>query len=122
VDWEECAGGGRLRLSLDRSSAPEILPLISPEVGAYLEALMAPAVTGEALSREEYLSLAASVYGRPLADEIAAGRIRLLLEFPGTLTQVRGGTASGRRAEFELPLLDLLVLERPLVYEASWRP
>jgi hypothetical protein len=107
-------------MSLDRRSAPQVLPLISPEVGAYLEALMAPALTGEALSRGDYLALVASVYGRPLAEEIAAGRIRLLLDFPRALTQVRGGTASGKRAEFDLPLLDLLVLETPLVYEASW--
>ena len=120
VTWEEGGGGGRLRLNLDRHSAPAVISLISPEVTAYLEALMAPAVTGEQLSRAEYLDLTAAIYGRPLADEIAAARIQLFLEFPRPVSGIRGGTASGSRAEFSLPLLDLLVLESPLVYEVSW--
>jgi hypothetical protein len=121
VTWEESGGGGRLRLNLDRNSAPAVIALISPEVTAYMEALMAPAVTGEQLSRGEYLDLVAAVYGRPLADEIAAARIQLFLEFPRPVAGIRGGTASGNRAEFSLPLAELLVLESPLVYEVSWQ-
>jgi len=34
---------------------------------------------------------------------------------------VRGGTFSGRRAEFSIPLVDILVMETPLSYEVVWR-
>ena len=33
----------------------------------------------------------------------------------------KGGAFSGRKAEFEIPLIDLLVLEAPLSYEVTWR-
>jgi hypothetical protein len=117
---EESASGGSLRLTLNRDLGPDILSLISPEVSDYLSALMAPIATGEVLSKTEYLELAASVYGKPIADEISKASIRAFLDFPGRLSSVRGGTFSGRRAEFNIPLLDLLVLESPLVYEIVW--
>jgi hypothetical protein len=113
--------GGRLTVNLNRESGPEILALLSPEVSDYLSALMAPLATGEVLNRVEYLDLVTSVYGRPVADEIAGGKIRASIDFPGPVGGVRGGVFSGKRAEFDLPLLDLLVLEQPLFYEVVWK-
>jgi hypothetical protein len=112
---------GRLSVTLDRNSGPRIIALLSAEAVDYLSALMAPVVTGEDLSREEYLKLVASVYGKAIADEIAAARLSLSVDFPGPLQSVRGGTFSGRRAEFLVPLADLFVLDRPLEYEARWK-
>lgn len=111
---------GRLLISLDRNSGPLILTMLSPEVNQYLSALLAPVATGEPVSKSEYLSLVAAIYGKPIADEIAASSIRIALEFPGTITGIRGGTARGSQAEFTIPLPDLLVLEQPLSYEISW--
>jgi hypothetical protein len=111
---------GRLTLTLDRDAGPRIVALLSAEVKDYLSVLMAPVVTGEVLSQGEYLDLVASVYGRAVAEEIAASRIHATVDFPGPLQSVRGGTFSGRRAEFTIPLIDLLVLENPLEYEARW--
>jgi hypothetical protein len=112
---------GRLLITVDRSSAPQLLSLFSPDITDYLSALMAPVVTGENLSRREYLDLVASFYGRPLADEIAASRIALAIDFPRPITAIRGGTARENRAQFSLPLTDLLVPEKSLVYEVVWK-
>jgi hypothetical protein len=112
---------GRLTITLDRESAPRILSLLSEEVTAYLSALMAPAVTGERLSKADYLEQVGWVYGRTVANEIAAARITARLDFPGPISSIRGGTFSGAQARFELPLVDLLVLETPLEYEVRWR-
>ncbi|MDR0451261.1 MAG: hypothetical protein LBH26_08350, partial [Treponema sp.] len=117
---EESAAGGRLRLSLNRELGPDILSLISPGVTDYLSALMAPIATGEELSQAEYRELVASIYGKPVADEISGASIRASVDFPGRIRSIRGGRSSGRRAEFDIPLLDILVLESPLVYELTW--
>jgi hypothetical protein len=114
-------GGGSLAINLNREAGPEILSLVSPEIADYLSALMAPFSTGEVLTKAEYLALVASVYGKAVADEISRGIIRAAIDFPGPVSAVRGGTWSGRRAEFTIPLLDLLVLESPLSYEVSWK-
>ena len=107
-------------INLDRASAPQILSMLSPEITDYLSALMAPVVLGETMNAREYLDLVASIYSRPLANEIAEARIRGTLQLPRPVTAIHGGTFSGNRAEFDIPLLDILLLERTLRYEIHW--
>jgi len=114
------AGTSSIIISLDKESAPEIIAHLSSEVEDYLSALMAPAVLGESSTRQEYLALITAVYGRPLADEIAAARLKASIGFPRPVTTVRGGNAAGKRAEFDIPIVDILVLEQPLCYEVAW--
>jgi hypothetical protein len=124
ISYQEAFTGGKssgtVVIFLDRESAPEIVALLSMETADYLSALLAPVATGEELSRGEYLELVGSLYGKTLADEIAAARIGLSLSFPGPVSSVQGGTFSGPQAEFSIPLLDLLVLDSPLRYEVRW--
>ena len=124
ITYTEGQANSSIIVVFDRNSALLLISALSPEVEEYLSALMAPVVTGETITRGEYLDIVASVYGRPLADEIASARIRAQIEFPRQPLAVLGGNASagsqGRRAEFDIPLLDILVLERQLRYEVSW--
>jgi hypothetical protein len=123
IEYSERPGAspsGHLVIYLDLDTAPEVIALLSTDAVDYLSALMAPAATGEVLSRGVYLNLVASFYGKAIADEISSAKIRASFDFPGAITSIYGGTASGRRAEFEVPLLDLLVLDQPLRYEVSW--
>ncbi|MDR2144078.1 MAG: hypothetical protein LBP29_06895 [Treponema sp.] len=112
--------GGRLAIHLDMESGPETLRRMSDEAADYLSVLMAPLATGEVLSRSEYLPLVASVYGEGVAAEIAAARFNVVITVPGTVSSVKGGSFSGREARFDIPLLDILVLETPLDYEIIW--
>ncbi|MCL2382413.1 MAG: hypothetical protein FWC64_12645 [Treponema sp.] len=116
----QAAGTSSIVVNLDRTSAPALIARLTPELGGYLSALMAPVVLGETMTRQEYLSLVAMIYGQPLADEIAAASIRASVQFPRPVTAIQGGTAAGNRAQFDVPLVDLLVLEHPLRYEVSW--
>jgi len=123
IDFEQNArgGGGKCTITLSLASGPEILALISPEISDYLSALMAPLATGEVMTKAQYVILVSSVYGRSITDEISKAVIRASIEFPGPVLSAQGGTFSGRRAEFAIPLLDVLVLETPLSYEVVWR-
>ena len=111
---------GRCIININRQNGPVILELLSPEISDYLHALMAPLVTGEDLNKNEYLTLVSNFYSRAVSDEIAQSRIRASISFPGAITGIKGGTYSGRTAAFDIPLLDLLVVEQPLVYEVTW--
>ncbi|MDR3115909.1 MAG: hypothetical protein LBU25_10370 [Treponema sp.] len=122
IRYEQTHAGGSLRIALDRDSGPRLLTLFSPEVRDYLSALMAPVATGESLSQKEYLALVQSVYGKALADELTAARIQVAIDFPGSISAIQGGRAAANRAEFTIPLGDMLVLDRPLLYEVSWKP
>ena len=121
IIFQQGKAGGRCVVTLSRDSGPEILDLISPEIGEYLTALMAPLATGDVLTKAEYLTLVGSVYGKGIADEIAQALVRAYIDFPGMVQSARGGTFSGRRAEFAIPLLDILVLEKTLTYDVMWK-
>jgi hypothetical protein len=120
-EQKNSAGEGHCSVNISLASGPWVLGLISPEISMYLNALMAPIATGEAMTKAEYLTLVGSVYGKLIADEIAASSIRASVNFPGVIQKVTGGTFTGRRANFEIPLLDILVLEKPLSYEVVWK-
>ena len=113
-------GNSSIVIILDRNSAPALISRLSPEIEENLSAFLAPIVLGETITRQEYLDLLASVYGRPLANEVAAARILARIQFPRPPTTVRGGIAAGRFAEFDISLVELLVLETPLRYEVIW--
>jgi hypothetical protein len=120
ITYNEGTDSSSITVVLDRNSAPLIISRLSREVEEYLSALMAPVAQGEYMPAREYLELVAMIYGRPLSDEIAGARIRASIEFPRPVKSVTGGSYAGRRAEFDIPLLDILVLERPLRYEVNW--
>jgi hypothetical protein len=120
ITFEQGRSGGRCAVSINRETGPEILNYLSPEINDYLNALMAPLSTGEDLSKTEYLELVSSVYNKAISDEISGSRVRASFDFPGRVTSVKGGTFSGRRADFDIALLDLLVLETPFNWEVNW--
>jgi hypothetical protein len=122
INFEQSPSGGRLRITLACGSGPQLLALLSPQIAEYLGALMAPLATGELLTTAEYLALVSAVYGKALADEISQSSIDISLDFPGQVRSVQGGSFSGRRVNFAIPLVKLLVLETPLNYEIRWTP
>jgi hypothetical protein len=121
VEFEQGKNGGKCKFYIDINGGPEILNLISPEIAAYLNVLMAPVATGEEMTKAEYLALVSSVFNKTISDEIASSRIRVSVSFPGQVTSATGGTFKSKTADFDIPLLDVLVLETPITYEVSWK-
>ncbi|MDR2743240.1 MAG: hypothetical protein LBB98_13975 [Treponema sp.] len=111
---------GRLVITLDRETGPALLSLFSEDVRDYLSTLAAPVATGIPLTKTAYREIMASLHGSQVAGEIAAARIPITIEFPRPVREIKGGAAQDRHARFDLPLIDLLVLEQPLIYEVTW--
>ncbi len=110
----------KLRLLLDRKTAPDFVAGLSEDVFDYLSVLMAPLVTGEEMDSEEYLDIISSVYGHTLAEELAKGIFKIEFAVPGKIIQSSVGKFQGRLLSWELPLLDLLVLDQALIIDLIW--
>jgi hypothetical protein len=121
ITFEQSGSGGRCTININRTNSAEIISLLSPEFDDYLNFLMAPLVTGDEITKTEYLELITAFFNRAISNEIASSRVRASIVFPGAITSVRGGTYSGRQAEFDIALIDLLVLESPVNLEVQWR-
>jgi len=109
-----------IAVNLSMANAPQIISMLSPDVEEYLIAFMAPCVTGEIYTKDEYLGLLSMVYGNALAAEIANAAININIILPGTIKSAIGGIYSGNRIAFNIPLVDLMVLEDALIYEIHW--
>jgi hypothetical protein len=120
ITWQQNAAGGSVLIHLDRENGPAVIAAISQDLGNYLGALAAPVATGEESSRQEYLDLVRMMYDANIAQEIAMSDIKISLRFPALPTSIKGGVINGERAEFTIPLTDILVLEKPLDYEVRW--
>ncbi|MDR2865518.1 MAG: hypothetical protein LBV68_07920 [Spirochaetaceae bacterium] len=120
VSWEQKGHGGKTVFYLDKTNGPKLIALLSPELSSYLSSIMAPLVTGEELMKKEYLDLISAVYGGAIAQEIAASRIKVSLKFPAKISGIKGGVYKDNTAEFDISLLDILVVETPLSYEIVW--
>ncbi|MDR0409919.1 MAG: hypothetical protein LBH18_05935 [Spirochaetaceae bacterium] len=121
--WErKPSGGGAFNITINRDTGRQFLSLLAPELVDYLSALMAPVVTGEVINKVGYLELVSAVYGKAVADDLAAAELSIAVSFPGPVESVAGGTFRGSQTEFKMPLLDLLVLDTPVIYDVRWTP
>ncbi len=121
IQYESTSSGGHLRLTLDKNNGPATLALFSQDVTDYLSALMAPIATGEPLTQAKYLDLVSGMYGVAVAEEIKKARIDVTLRLSGPVTSVVGGTYSGKSVKLDIPLVGLLVLDKPVVWEIWWK-
>lgn len=120
VSLSHSGANGSIRFYISLDSAPALLAAISPDMVDYLGALLAPASTGEKMTKAEYIELVDMMYGSEIAKEINSSVLSLSMNLPGTVRSVSGGTFSGRKAIFTIPLADILVLEKPVEISASW--
>ncbi|MDR1466693.1 MAG: hypothetical protein LBI40_03645 [Treponema sp.] len=122
---------GRLVVALDRTSAPRIISLLSPDIVDYLSCIMAPAALEDyqyIQTKAQYLDELQNFFGSfrdkklaaSLISDIKKASVHIAIDFPKDVKSVKGGRFSGKRAEFDAPLLDLLTLETPLTYEVRW--
>lgn len=120
ITFEQSGSGGQCFVNLTFDDREQVLNLFTPDLKRYLVFLMAPVATGEKMTKVDYLDTIEAFYLKPIRNEIEASKVRMSIEFPGNITGVTGGTYSGRRAEFEIALADLLVLEKPIRLSAQW--
>ena len=81
------------------------------------------------LSRDEYLEVTEYAFEDYLEEQtmeemLTTSGISVAIESPGTITDVQGGLHpddASDRANFFIPLLDLLTLEEDLILSVSWR-
>jgi len=120
ISLERTGSRGRCIITISFETGPDILNLLSPDIRDYLSAIFAPIATGDPLKKNEYLEDVRTFYGEAISNEIARSRIHASITFPATVSKVIGGRASGRQVDFDIPLIDILVLESPLWYEIEW--
>jgi hypothetical protein len=110
-----------LSFTLSRENA-EALPTLFPGIDPYiLEALSPPALDPYPVTTDEYREMLVALLGKAAMKELDAAMVRIQVRTPGSIVRSSGGTASGQTFTATLPLLDMLVLEKPIAFSVSWK-
>lgn len=101
----------KMTLTLSPSALTALYTSLPETMQSYIDLFMAPAFSGESMTADDYIELVASVYGRPLADEVAAAQVSISLYPPA---------GTGTEKKISVPLTDILTAQNPLVYSVQW--
>jgi hypothetical protein len=115
-DWSE------LRVRLARGQAKALSALL-PGVDPYLlEALSPPALDEEDgdISAAEYRTMLKSVLGEKAMPSMEEAAIAVSLSAPGAVLSSGGGKLEGSTLNVRIPVIDALVLERPIEFWIRW--
>ncbi len=75
----------------------------------------------QGMTEEEYLDMIYYLLGEEGPDAIKNGEVKVNIEVPGTISSVEGAVKTGdRKAEFKFPIIDFLLLNKPISFKVSW--
>ncbi len=110
-----------LTITLDRKGAAALAALLPGIEEDIIEALSPPAIEGGDWSRDEYREALAGVLGKSAMPAIDAGHIELSVTAPGPILSHQGGTVLGSTWKLSIPIIDLLVLDKPMEFRLAWK-
>ncbi len=114
-------GWTEFRVHLERGHG-QALSLLFPALDpALVDALSPPALDEEATSLGDYRKMLSGVFGEKSMPELNAAAIEIALHAPNQATSWGGGKLSGSTLNIRLPIIELLVLEKPVDFWLRWR-
>lgn len=109
-------------LHLDKDNFGSLVNVIPPEAQP-LVAIFAP--PGYKVDRDEYLEALKLNFiaydSEYIGEEIMKSKLRMKIRFEGELISATGGVLKGKMLNVEVPLMDLLLLEKPFEFEVKFR-
>lgn len=101
-------GTDSMNLRLNPESVKNFASSLGAEFNSIMDLFMAPVITGEDLSMEDYMETLAAIYGKELSEDLAKSTIQLTLE-----------NSSGKRKNFSIPLVQFLMLKEEKIYSVD---
>ena len=117
--WSDDGGTKTLKLHLDRTNYTQLAALF-PMLKDPAVAGMGPQVN-DTITDAEYLDMIKFSLGDDGPGLLKKSFITLTIDPEGEIISQTGGTVSGGSVVFRIPLLRLLVLDKPLDYSVSFR-
>ncbi len=107
-----------LRVHLDAATYAAIKPLVPGSDNELFEVL-GPQET-DPYTEAEYDDVLAFTVGGEAPKWVRASRIEAIVRVPGRVISQQGGRIEADAVRFEIPLLDVLLLRKPLVYTVEY--
>jgi len=112
-------GQHALKVHIDRKNFKELSAVFPAMDGAAFESI-APQEQDD-ITESEYLDMISFTLGPDGPALLKKSFIDLVVKPEGTIVAQTGGTVANGAVTFRIPLLRLLVLDKPLDYSVSWK-
>lgn len=110
ISNERVSGKNTLTITFSPESVRAIYNTLPEITRSYVDLFMAPVFTGDSMPKNEYAELVSMVYGKSLADELLNASLSLVLVSPDKKAQKK----------FQIPIVDLMLLEKPMSFSINW--
>jgi hypothetical protein len=120
VRLAEGSGWKELRVRLARGSVTPLVNLVPGLDPALVDALSPPALDPDPIGRADYRRMLAGIVGEKAAVALDTAVVVLRLTAPSAVLASSGGGMDGQTLVVRVPVLDLLVLEKPLEFSLRW--
>jgi len=114
VTYERSGGESKFALYITRENFPQIAGLFPEDSKPFID-MFGPQENDD-ITREEYLDMMEFAMGEEAPSAIRRGTITITVRVKGTIVSQKGGTRKGETVVFSIPLLDALLLHKPLEY------
>ncbi len=123
LTYAEGPGWTEIKIRLARGAGNGLAALLPGIDPALLEALSPPALAeeGEETSPEDYRLMLKSVFGTKAMPALEGAAIRLGLTAPNVVLSSGGGALESRTLEARIPIIDALILEKPIELWIRWK-
>ncbi len=98
----------KLKVCLSKETISSLAKTFPEETMTYLDLMMAPVLTGESMTSDEYIDLVKVIYGEKIAGEMENSTVDLELV-----------SAKGKSEIHKIPLATFLTMNEPIEYEIS---
>lgn len=117
--YAEAAGQRSVKIHIDRKNFKELSAVFPGMNGAAFEGI-APQEQDD-ITEAEYLDMIAFTLGADGPALLKKSYVDVVVKPEGTIVSQAGGTVANGAVTFRIPLLRLLVLDKPLDYAVSWK-
>jgi hypothetical protein len=113
--WAEC------RFHLERGNAKALSHLFPGIDPAFMDALSPPALDEDPVSEDDYRTMLRSLFGEKTMPALDGAAVALAITVPGAVINSGGGSLSGSTLSVKIPLLQALVLGKPIDFWIRWK-
>lgn len=120
-------GTKNLTLIISPSLVQTVVNSLPEDEKAMTDILMAPVLTGDQMSSEDYIDLIAIIFGSRTASELSSAAFSITMQAPDkktvaktSLSDAKNVKTNGDKVTFTIPVVDLLTLSQAKTFSISW--
>lgn len=120
-------GSKNLTLIISPSLVQTVVNTLPEDEKAMTDILMAPVLTGDEMSAEDYIDLIAIIFGDETAHELSSASLTVTMIAPDkkavtktALSDAKNVKTNGNKVTFTIPVVDLLTLSEAKTFSISW--